>query len=86
MLDRARSRLDRHPAVRHALELFDRSNGAHSVSGVGARIGISPRRFVDLFWREVGLAPKEFCRIRRFNAVLRRIEPLTEVDWAQVAL
>ena len=86
LLDRAQGRLDRHPAVRQALELFDRSNGAHPVSGVVARIGISPRRFVDLFRREVGLAPKEFCRIRRFNAVLRRIEPLMDVDWAQVAL
>jgi phage terminase small subunit len=34
----------------------------------------------------VGLSPKAFSRIRRFNHVLKRIERLTDVDWADVAL
>lgn len=86
LLDRARDRLDGHPAVRYALNLFDRSNGARPVSDVVQRIGLSPRRFIELFRGQVGLSPKVFCRIRRFNEALRRIERLTDVDWADVAL
>jgi AraC-like DNA-binding protein len=86
LLDRARGRFDRHPGVHYALALFDRSNGARPVGDVVQRIGISPRRFVDVFRSEVGLSPKLFCRIRRFNEALRRIEQLTDVDWVDVAL
>lgn len=86
LLDNARGQLDRHPAVRYALGLFDHSNGARPVSDVVRRIGISSRRFVELFWSEVGLSPKLFCRIRRFNETLRRIEQMTDVDWGDIAL
>jgi AraC-like DNA-binding protein len=86
LLDRARDRLDPHPAVRHALDVFERSNGARPVSDVVQRIGMSPRWFEELFRSQVGLAPKVFCRLRRFNEALRRIEQLTDVDWADVAL
>jgi AraC-like DNA-binding protein len=72
--------------VRYALDAFDRSHGVRPVGDVIQRIGLSPRRFGELFRSEVGLAPKAFCRIRRFSEVLKRIEPLTEVDWADVAL
>jgi AraC-like DNA-binding protein len=86
LLDRGRGQMDRHPAVRYALGVFDRSNGTCPVNEVVRRIGMSPRRFVELFRSEVGLAPKLFCRIRRFNEALRRIEQLTDVDWVDVAL
>jgi AraC-like DNA-binding protein len=66
--------------------VFDRSNGACPVGDVVQRIGLSSRRFVDLFRAEVGLSPKVYCRIRRFNEALRRVEQLTDVDWVDVAL
>jgi AraC-like DNA-binding protein len=82
----ARGSFDRHPAVRYALAVFDGSIGARRVSEVVQRIGLSSRRFAELFRSEVGFSPKAFCRIRRFNEALRRIERLTDVDWADVAL
>lgn len=82
----ARGRFDRNAAVRYALDLFDRSNGARSVAGVVQRLGLSARRLSELFRSEVGLSPKAYCRIRRFNEVLNRVERLTDVDWADVAL
>jgi AraC-like DNA-binding protein len=86
LLTSARGSLDRHPAVRYAVGVFDGPNGAPRVGDVVQRIGLSSRRFVELFRSEVGLSPKTFCRIRRFNEALRRIEQLTDVDWADVAL
>jgi AraC-like DNA-binding protein len=83
---RAHGSLERHPAVRYALAVFNRSSGACRIGDVVERTGLSSRRFVDRFQSEVGLSPKAFCRVRRFNEVLRRIEGVTEVDWADVAL
>jgi AraC-like DNA-binding protein len=86
LLTRARGSFDRHPAVRYALDAFERSTGTSRVSDVVERIGLSSRRFIEVFQTEVGLSPKAFCRIRRFNEVLRRIERLRDVDWTDVAL
>jgi len=86
LLTRAGGRFNRNAAVRYALDVFDRSKGARPVGEVIQRIGPSPRRFRELFRSEVGLSPKAFCRIRRFNEVLERIERLMDVDWADVAL
>ncbi len=85
LLRRARGRFDRHAAVQYALEVFDRSNGMRPVGDVIQGIGLSLRRFGELFGSEVGQSPKAFCRIRRFNEVLRRVERCTDVDWADVA-
>jgi len=85
LLARAGGRVDRHPAVTRAIALFDRSHGALSVGHVVRRTGVSHRRLVELFWNEVGLSPKRYCRVRRFNDVLRQIEPLGDVDWTDVA-
>jgi AraC-like DNA-binding protein len=86
LLSRARGRFDRVAAVRYALDWFDRANGARPVADIVQRLGLSARRFGELFRSEVGLSPKAFCRIRRFNEVLKRVEGLTDVDWADVAL
>lgn len=86
LLTTARGRLERHAAVRYALEEFERSNGCQPVSAVVQRISLSSRRLGQLFRSEVGLSPKTFCRIRRFGHVLKRVEQLNHVDWADVAL
>jgi AraC-like DNA-binding protein len=85
LVARARGQCDRHPAVTHAVALFDQSHGALSVGCVVRRTGVSQRRLIELVWNEVGLSPKRYCRVRRFNDVLRRIEPLADVDWTDVA-
>jgi AraC-like DNA-binding protein len=58
-----------HPAVAQALQQF---NGATSVGEVVRSSGISHRRFIALFSRSVGLTPKAYSRVLRFQDVLRR--------------
>jgi AraC-like DNA-binding protein len=48
--------------------------------------GLSERRFIEVFHEQVGLTPKAFCRVRRFQRVLKSVHGAREVDWAQVAL
>jgi len=86
LLEKGRNRLVFHPAVQYAVDVIERSGGARSVNALVERIGMSPRRFLDVFRSEVGLSPKAFCRIRRFAAVLRRIERAADLDWVDVAL
>ena len=56
-----------------------------SIGEMIGKVGLSPRRFVQVFTEEVGVTPKLFCRIRRFQQVLRRIQKERRVEWVDVA-
>lgn len=71
-----------HPAVAGALARF-----AHSAD-VGEAVresGYSHRHFVALFRASVGLTPKLYCRVRRFQAVIAAAAGARR-DWAHLAL
>jgi AraC-like DNA-binding protein len=75
-----------HPAVRFAVGNF-RQLPNRAISCVTDQIGLSERRFIQLFAQQVGLTPKLFCRVQRFQGVLRQIARSAEaIDWTQIAL
>jgi AraC-like DNA-binding protein len=85
-LQRMNRRLELHAAVLYGLEQFGQAPHIHSVLEVARETGLSRRRFAQLFREQVGLTPKLYCRLRRFEEVLRQIPLRTPVDWADVAL
>jgi AraC-like DNA-binding protein len=78
--------LERHPAVAFALNAFHEAAEARKIAEVADEIGLSPRRFIEVFRKEVGLSPKLFCRVRRFQKVVRMISAGRRLDWAEIAL
>jgi AraC-like DNA-binding protein len=70
-----------HPAVARALGRF--ATGA-DVGHVVADSGYSHRRFIALFRGAVGLTPKTYCRLLRFQRVLDRGSE--HASWVDVAL
>jgi len=86
LLAHASKPLLRHPAVSFALNEFGDVRRAPSIAHVTDQIGLSSRRFIDVFNDQVGLTPKLFCRVRRFQKVLRRIGMGRELNWTRVAL
>lgn len=76
----------RHSAVVFALRKFQTSSHEWKIADVTEEIGLSSRRFIQVFKEEVGLTPKQFCRIQRFQNVLRLIEGEEQVDWTEIAL
>jgi AraC-like DNA-binding protein len=59
-----------HPAVAHALERFAMTS---DVREVVRQTGYSHRRFIALFRQAVGLTPKLYCRVLRFQRTLERM-------------
>src|SRR5579863_4248044 len=82
----ARGRSDRHPAVAFALNEFQSTPEVQRISAVTDQIGISARHFIDIFRDEVGLTPKLFCRVRRFQKALSQISRGAQIHWPNVAL
>lgn len=85
LLDRLAKPLQRHRAVEFALQRL-LQNPAQSVSALSDRIGISQRRFIQIFSSEVGLTPKLFARVRRFQSSIQELGIDTEVEWTDLAL
>jgi AraC-like DNA-binding protein len=81
----AASTFARHRAVTFALHALSSSAHAPSVAEVTGAIGMSQRRFLERFRNEVGMAPKLFARLQRFQSVVQRVHDLREVDWADIA-
>ncbi|NDU72261.1 helix-turn-helix domain-containing protein [Actinomadura sp. DSM 109109] len=74
--------LDRDPVLEAAVRALDR--GA-PVGEVADGLGLTRRRLIGLFHDRVGLTPKRFARVRRFQRTLRRIPYDHPADWAGLA-
>jgi AraC-like DNA-binding protein len=74
-----------HPAVTFALATFDRAPLTTTIAAVTDAIGLSAKRFIERFKVEVGMTPKRYCRIRRFQRALTLANRGCPVDWTRVA-
>jgi AraC-like DNA-binding protein len=78
--------LTRHPAVTLALRAFSTAPRGQVIAQVADQLALSHGHFIRVFRDEVGLSPKQYYRIRRFNRALRRIHREDRPDWTQLAL
>lgn len=78
--------LELHPAVHFAARRFSANPHTTSVASVLDAVGLSHRRFSQLFNDQIGLTPKGFCRVRRFQRVLQNIYAGRNVEWTRIAL
>jgi AraC-like DNA-binding protein len=78
--------LVRHPAVAFALKELHNVPSSRTISNLTDEIGLSARRFIQIFSAEVGLTPKLFCRVRRFQEVLRIVQTQSDIDWVDIAI
>ncbi|HET9714174.1 MAG TPA: helix-turn-helix domain-containing protein, partial [Pyrinomonadaceae bacterium] len=85
-----RSRLHSHingqRRVKFALEMFGMGGNGALVQSVSRELGFSQRRFIHMFNSHVGLTPKVFCRILRFQRARVLAEKLETPDWAELAV
>lgn len=73
------------PAVAAALAAFRQTPHAVRVEAVACAVGLSRKRLLERFRDAVGLTPKQFCRVRRFQQALAQAHRAVEVDWADIA-
>lgn len=75
-----------HPAVAWAAEQMTRYPASVRVALLAEEAGLSERRLSELFASQVGINPKGFARLRRFQTALGRIHLAAHPDWCDVAL
>ncbi|HLH08541.1 MAG TPA: DUF6597 domain-containing transcriptional factor [Terriglobales bacterium] len=76
--------LEQHRAVNYALARL--GSGSTAIADLSSEIGLSTRRLTDLFNQQVGVTPKLFSRVQRFQNVVQSLPSEHDIDWAEVAL
>ncbi len=86
LLKQASIALKRRPDMTFALETFQHASTPVTIANVADQVGLSQRHFIQVFKEQVGMTPKRYCRVRRFQEVLRLINRMESIDWVDVAL
>ncbi len=74
-----------HPAVAYSLRELTARPSAARIGEIGRATGYSPKRFIQLFTQAVGLTPKLYSRIQRFQALIRIAASGGSAEWADAA-
>ena len=85
LLSRLCQSAEHHYAVSTALEVFEKHHLGPTVRETAKYLGLSQRRFIQVFKAEVGLTPKLFSRIQRFQHARAVIQQNHSPNWAAVA-
>lgn len=86
LLERLYCASGRHRAVDYALNIFRAAPHTAKINDVVDAIALSSTRFIQVFREDVGLTPKQFCRVQRFRHALQVIASQQTVRWVDVAL
>lgn len=82
LLSRTKSR--GRPATRFAIGHL--MEGETTVRAIVSELGMSHRRFIELFATEVGMTPKLFSRVRRFQRIVAAVRAAPVPEWTRLAI
>jgi AraC-like DNA-binding protein len=87
LLERGGGALDANPVVDYLTSRLFAPAGLR-ISDLVEEVGYTQRHVAALFRRWVGLSPKQYARVRRFNSLVLHATgtPESEPDWADLAL
>jgi AraC-like DNA-binding protein len=86
LLSRLCHGVEQHYAVSAAVEMFGRNQAGSTVRETAKYLGLSQRRFIQVFKAEVGMTPKLFSRIQRFQQTRTFMQLNPPPNWTTLAL
>lgn len=85
LLGKFRARLAINPCVAFAVREMTSEPTRTSIAGLTQRIGYSQKHFTELFRRHVGVTPKSYLEIMRFQRVVQTIDAAESIDWTRIS-
>lgn len=85
LLERLRPAPEQDRWIDDALARLSDASSTESVAALAKWAGLSQKHFIHQFRRRVGLTPRKFARLRRFQETLASLQLQKQVDWAGLA-
>ena len=85
LLTKFQSRLDLNPCVEFAVTEMTARPDEISIARMNQKIGYSQKHFIDMFKKQVGVTPKSYLRIMRFQKAVQSIDAAAAIDWGQIS-
>jgi AraC-like DNA-binding protein len=76
----------RDPVIVFALTQLNESPDTITIASLSRQIGLSPRRLSQRFYEQVGVSPKLYCRIQRFQQAVQQMHRGVDIRWSELAL
>jgi AraC-like DNA-binding protein len=85
LLQRALRPLQRRAEVEFAIQRLTRAPNDYTIAMLSEHVGLSASCFTRLFSLQVGLTPKLYARVQRFQRVLDCMQHSATRDWTELA-
>jgi AraC-like DNA-binding protein len=79
------SRLIQNPCVEYAVNQIICQPDQMSFAKVSQKIGYSQKHFINMFKNKVGITPKAYLKIARFQKAINEIEQQRAVNWSTIS-
>lgn len=71
--------------IQSLVEQIKTTSSTVNLKSIAKQSGYSQKQFIHLFKKYVGITPKQFHRIVRFNEILTAIHHKDDIDWLAIA-
>jgi len=79
------SRMNLNPCVAFAVQEMTNGPDSISIARMNHQIGYSQKHFTEMFRKQVGITPKAYLKIMRFQKAVQTIDAAATVDWGQIS-
>lgn len=84
-LQKGKNKMENHALVHYSVNQLAQSPQMWTIKDLSTKTGITQKHLITLFKKYVGLSPKMFSRINKFQKVIRLIEQQKKIDWSMLA-
>lgn len=85
LLQKGKNRLDSHALVQYSVRELSHAPQMWTIRQLSNRTGVTQKHLINLFKKYVGLTPKMFSRVNKFQKVIQLIQEGQKIDWAMLA-
>ena len=86
LLNQTQRALEPNRLISFAVYQLQHSPQFLAIRDLASTIGVTQKHLISQFERVVGLRPKSFARVCKFQKVLHLVEQQQEIEWAKVAV
>lgn len=79
------AKLQANPFVDYAVNQIAQMPHQAVIETISRKVGFSHKHFIDIFKQHVGLAPKAFLKVMRFQRAIYEMEQRKAINWTSVA-